>query len=118
MEFCKTHPNLGLIADEYFPTSDCDSNTSRCAKIQIGLDSTEDRVGMPFDFDNHIAPSRLILMMRSFKLTSGSSQITPTWRASCRCFTTTPTEGYPRGGEFVGRVSLRSETRRCKEHKV
>jgi hypothetical protein len=29
------------------------------------------------------------------------------------CFTATPTEGYPRDGEFVGRVSPRSETRRC-----
>jgi hypothetical protein len=27
---------------------------------------------------------------------------TPTWRASCWYFTATPTEGYPRGGEFVG----------------
>jgi hypothetical protein len=36
----------------------------------------------------------------------------------CRCFTATPTKGYLRGGEFVGRVSPRSGTRRCKEHKV
>jgi hypothetical protein len=35
-----------------------------------------------------------------------------------RCFTATPTEGYPQVGEFVGRVSPRSGTRRCKEHKV
>jgi hypothetical protein len=48
---------------------------------------------MPFDFDNHIAPSRLILMMRSFKLAGGSSLITPTWRISYRCFTAMPTEG-------------------------
>jgi hypothetical protein len=34
------------------------------------------------------------------------------------CLTATPTEGYPRGGEFVDRVSRRSGTRRCKEHKV
>jgi hypothetical protein len=34
--------------------------------------------------------------------------------AKCRCFTATPTKGYPRGCEFVGRVSTRSETRRCK----
>jgi hypothetical protein len=34
----------------------------------------------------------------------------PTWRASCQCFTTTPTEGYPRGGELLVRVSLSSET--------
>jgi hypothetical protein len=27
-----------------------------------------------------------------------------------RCFTATPTEGYPRGGEFVSRLSPRSET--------
>jgi hypothetical protein len=33
---------------------------------------------------------------------------------SCRCFSTTPTEAYPRGGEFVGRVSPRLGTRRCK----
>jgi hypothetical protein len=38
----------------------------------------------------------------------------PTWRASCRCFTATPTEGYPRGGEFVDSVSPRLGTRRCK----
>jgi hypothetical protein len=25
---------------------------------------------------------------------------TPTWRASCRYFTTKPTEEYPRGGEL------------------
>jgi hypothetical protein len=36
----------------------------------------------------------------------------------CWCFTTTPTKGYPRGGEFVGSMSPRSGTRRCKEHKV
>jgi hypothetical protein len=28
------------------------------------------------------------------------------------------TEGYPRGGEFVGRVLPRSGTRGCKEHKI
>jgi hypothetical protein len=27
----------------------------------------------------------------------------------CRCFTATPTEGYPRGGEFVGRISGRDQ---------
>jgi hypothetical protein len=42
----------------------------------------------------------------------------PTWRASCWCFTTTPTEGYPRDGESVGRVSPRSGTRRCKGMQV
>jgi hypothetical protein len=36
----------------------------------------------------------------------------------CRYFTATPTEGYPRGGEFIGRVSPRSGIRRCKEHKI
>jgi hypothetical protein len=30
------------------------------------------------------------------------------------CFTATPIEGYPRGDEFVGRVSPRLGTRRCK----
>jgi hypothetical protein len=43
---------------------------------------------------------------------------TPTWRASCRCFTAAPTEGYPQDGEFVGRMLPRLETRSCKEHKV
>jgi hypothetical protein len=32
----------------------------------------------------------------------------------CLCFTAMPTEGYPRGGEFVGMVSPRSGTRKCK----
>jgi hypothetical protein len=71
-------PDLRPIADEYFSALDCDSDASRCAKIQIALDSIEDRIGMLFNFDNHIVPSRLILMMRSFKLTGGSSFITPT----------------------------------------
>jgi hypothetical protein len=44
----------------------------------------------------------------TIEFSGGCSMNAPTWRASCRCFTTTPTEGYPRGGEFVGRVSPRS----------
>jgi hypothetical protein len=39
---------------------------------------------------------------------------TSTIGGECRCFTATPTEEYPQGGEFVGRVSSRSGTRRCK----
>jgi hypothetical protein len=54
----------------------------------------------------------------TIEFSGGCSMNTPTWRASCRCFTATPTEGYPQGGEFVGRVSPKSGTRRCKEHKV
>jgi hypothetical protein len=50
----------------------------------------------------------------AIEFSGGCSMNIPTWRASCPCFTTTPTEGYPRGGVFVGRVSPRSETRRCK----
>jgi hypothetical protein len=42
------------------------------------------------------------------------SMNTPTWHASCQCFTAILTEGYPQVGEFVGRVSPRSGTRRCK----
>jgi hypothetical protein len=44
------------------------------------------------------------------EFSGGCLMNTPTWRASCRCFIATLTEGYPRGGEFVGRVSLRLET--------
>jgi hypothetical protein len=36
----------------------------------------------------------------------------------CQCFTATLTEGYHQGGEFVGMVLPRSETRKCKKHKV
>jgi hypothetical protein len=36
------------------------------------------------------------------------------WIKRCRCFTAMLIEGYPRGGEFIGRMSLRSETQRCK----
>jgi hypothetical protein len=50
--------------------------------------------------------------LRSHKLESTSQ-----WY-SCRCFTAMPTKGYSRGGEFVGRVSPRSGTQSCKEHKV
>jgi hypothetical protein len=52
------------------------------------------------------------------EFSGGCSMNTLTWCASCRCFMTIPTEGYPRGGEFVSRVSPRLGTRRCKEHKV
>jgi hypothetical protein len=50
----------------------------------------------------------------AIELSGGCSMNTPTWHASCRCFTATPTEKYPQGGEFVGRVSPISETQRCK----
>jgi hypothetical protein len=43
----------------------------------------------------------------AIEFTGGSSMSAPTWHTSCWCFTTTPIEGYPRGGEFVGRVSPR-----------
>jgi hypothetical protein len=60
----------------------------------------------------------LLKLKDAIEFSGGCSMNTPTWRASCWCFTATRTEGYPRGCEFVGRVSPRSETRRCKEHKV
>jgi hypothetical protein len=46
-----------------------------------------------------------------------SSMRIPTWRASCRYFTACPPRGIP---EVVslGRVTPRSGTRRCKQHKV
>jgi hypothetical protein len=44
------------------------------------------------------------------EFSGGCSMNTPTWHASCWYFTATPTKGYPRGGEFVGRVSPRSGT--------
>jgi hypothetical protein len=46
----------------------------------------------------------------AIKISSGSLMSSPTWRANYPCFTATPTEEYPQGGEFVGRVSLRSGT--------
>jgi hypothetical protein len=49
----------------------------------------------------------------AIEFSSGCSINTPTWRTNCQCFNATPTEGYPRGDEFVGRVSPRSGTRRC-----
>jgi hypothetical protein len=60
----------------------------------------------------------LVKLRDAIEFSGGCSMSTPTWRARCRYFTATPTEGYPRGGEFAGRMSPRSETRRCKEHKV
>jgi hypothetical protein len=54
----------------------------------------------------------------AIEFSDGCSMNTPTWCTSCRYFTAMPTEGYPRGAEFVGTVSLRSGTRKCKEHKV
>jgi hypothetical protein len=60
----------------------------------------------------------LVKLKDAIEFSGGCSMNTPTWHASYRYFTTTPNEGYPQGGEFVGRVLLRSETRRCKKHKV
>jgi hypothetical protein len=40
----------------------------------------------------------------AIEFSGGCSIYTPIWHASCRYFTAMPTEGYPRGGEFVGRV--------------
>jgi hypothetical protein len=56
----------------------------------------------------------LVKLKDAIEFSGGCSMNSPTWRASYRCFTATSTEGYPQGGEFVGRVSPRPETRRCK----
>jgi hypothetical protein len=56
----------------------------------------------------------LVKLKDAIEFYGGYSMNPPTWRASCRCFIATPTEGYPRSGEFVGRVLPRSETRRYK----
>jgi hypothetical protein len=64
-----------------------------------------------------VVPSSSTAMVKfkdAIEFSGGCSMNTPTWRASCQCFTSTPTEGYLRGGEFVVRVSPRSRTRRCK----
>jgi hypothetical protein len=64
-----------------------------------------------------VVPSSITVLVKlkdAIEFSGGYSMNTPTWCASCRYFTATPTEGYPRGGEFVGRVSPRSGTRRCK----
>jgi hypothetical protein len=64
-----------------------------------------------------VAPSSSTLLVKlrdTIEFSSGCSMNTPTWRARCRYFTVTPTEGYLRGGEFEDRVSPRSGTRRCK----
>jgi hypothetical protein len=60
----------------------------------------------------------LVKLRDAIEFSGGCSMNNPTWRASYRCFTATPTEGYSRSGEFVGRVSPRLGTQRCKEHKV
>jgi hypothetical protein len=68
-----------------------------------------------------VVPSSSMMLVKledAIKFFGGCSMNTPTWRASYQCFTATTTKGYPRGGEFVSRVSPRSGTRRCKEHKV
>jgi hypothetical protein len=59
-----------------------------------------------------------VKLKEAIEFSGGCSMNTPTWRANCRCFTTMPTEGYSRGGEFVGKVLLRSELEGAKERKV
>jgi hypothetical protein len=50
----------------------------------------------------------LVKLNDAIEFYGGCPMNTPTWCASSRCFTATLTEGYPRGGEFVCRVSPRS----------
>jgi hypothetical protein len=59
-----------------------------------------------------VSSSSMVLekLRDAIEFSGGCSMNNPTWRASCRWFTATPTEGYPRGGEFVGRVLPRSGT--------
>jgi hypothetical protein len=61
----------------------------------------------------NVAPSSSMVLVKlkdAIEFSGGCSMNTPTWHTSCQCFTATLTEGYPQGGEFVGRVSTRSET--------
>jgi hypothetical protein len=37
----------------------------------------------------------LVKLKDAIEFSGGSSMNTPTWHATYRCFTTTPTEGYP-----------------------
>jgi hypothetical protein len=69
----------------------------------------------------NVVPSSSMVLVKlkdAIEFYDGCSMNMPTWRASYLCFTSTPTKGYPRGGEFVCRVSPRSGTQRCKGHKV
>jgi hypothetical protein len=55
----------------------------------------------------NVVPSSSIALVKlndTIGFSGGSLMSTPTCHASYRCFTATPTEGYPWGGEFVGRV--------------
>jgi hypothetical protein len=36
----------------------------------------------------------LVKLNNAIKFSGGSSMSTPSWRTSCQCFTSTPTEGY------------------------
>jgi hypothetical protein len=45
-----------------------------------------------------VVPSSSTLLVKlkdAIEFSGGCSMNTPTWRASCWCFTTKPTEGYP-----------------------
>jgi hypothetical protein len=45
-----------------------------------------------------VVPSSSTLLVKlrdAIEFSSGCLMNIPTWRASCRCFTATPTEGYP-----------------------
>jgi hypothetical protein len=46
-----------------------------------------------------VVPSSSMVLVKlndAIEFSGGSSMSTPTWRASCQCSTTTPTEGYPK----------------------
>jgi hypothetical protein len=51
----------------------------------------------------NVVPSSSMVLEKqkdAIEFSSGCSMNTPTWHASCWCFTAKPTEGYPRGGEL------------------
>jgi hypothetical protein len=43
----------------------------------------------------HSSSTALVKLKDDIEFSGGCSMNTPTWRASCRCFTATPTDGYP-----------------------
>jgi hypothetical protein len=59
----------------------------------------------------------LVNLNDAIEFASGSSMRSPTWHASCWCFIGCPPRGIPKVVS-LGWETLRSGTRRCKEHKI
>jgi hypothetical protein len=103
---------MKLDLSESIPTSFQDEASSRSSQRRAADRPRE--VGVPHSGRQH---GLLVNWKDAIEFTGGSSIRSPTWRASCLCFTGCPPRDIPKVVS-LGDDTPRSGTRRCKEHKT